>query len=92
MGLKLWVIFGAVQCAGLIYLFFYANIHINPGLYLLSLLLLFPGCLILSVLPNCVDNWPQWAGFLVSEVSVVCVNALVWYWVVKLKQHKIKSG
>lgn len=84
---KHWVIFGAVQCAGFT-LPSFANIHSNPGPLFLGLLFLFPGCLILIVLPHWMDNLPQWAGYLVAGVPVVCVNALVWYWAVRVLRAK----
>ena len=91
---KLWVIFGVVQCTGLM-LFFFTKVpssSTNTGFLLLGLLLLFPGWLIFFVLMLGVNNLPRWASYLSAGALVVCANALVWSWVVRVSRRKIKLG
>ena len=88
---KGWVIFGVVQSAG--FALIYMDHGPCAGLFLLpGLLLLFPGWLIFFVLMLGLESLPQWASYLVGGVLVVCTNALVWYWVAKIDERKLKSS
>jgi len=79
---KQWVVFGAIQCVG----FMLLVIDVGPcgGSGVIALL---PGSLILFNLPPGVHRLPPWAGYLVAGGFVVCANALVWCWAVKVRRN-----
>jgi len=82
-----WVIFGFVQCAGIVLFLLDSGPCGGPGL-----LLLFPGFLVVLASPYQVHNLPEWAGYLVAGVVTVCANALVWYLMARLMRGAKTSG
>jgi len=57
----------------------------------LGALLLLPGFVILNILRHWAEKLPLPVAILILAVPLICANALVWYWVVRIGRRLVKS-